>query len=229
MQKQEIFLNEERQERNGKSFLESIEGLNMSESEKKMGHFEIENKYRVDPSIELPFVMLVRSFPEEKTFIHAEGADKYYVKDGNKFCRYRRQEDSSRAELTYKIKPKDAINNIVRVEYNIRVDGTPPEVIDKVLTEIEGYKHSFTIYKRCSIFNFSDAIIVYYSVADITDGKVRGLDHFIEIEVNEEILHNLTEAEARAILDKYEKKLEPIGISPYKRLRKSLWEMYKRD
>ena len=200
----------------------------MSDSEKKMAHFEIENKYRTDPSIELPFVLLVRSFPEEKTFVHAEGADKYYAKDGDRFCRYRRQEDNSRAELTYKQKPKDATNNIIRVEYNIRVDGTPAEVIDKVLTEIEGYKHSFTIYKRCAIFNFQDATIVYYSVADITDGKVRGLDHFIEIEVNEEMLHNLTEAEARSILDKYEKRLEPIGISPYKRLRKSLWEMYKR-
>lgn len=195
---------------------------------KKLSHFEVEHKYRVDSSVEIPFCILARSLPDLKEFIHAEGEDKYYIKDGDRFCRYRKQEDSCRAELTYKIKPKDSPNNIIRVEYNIRVDGTPSEVIDKVLTEIEGYKHNFTIYKRCSIFNFPDVCLVYYTVADITDGRVKGLDYFIEIEVNESLLHNLTETEARSILEKYEKKLEPIGISPYKRLRKSLWEMYKR-
>jgi hypothetical protein len=38
----------------------------------------------------------------------------------------------------------------------------------------------------------------------------------------------LTEDQAWAIIEKYEKILEPVGITAHKRLRRSLWEMYKR-
>jgi hypothetical protein len=38
----------------------------------------------------------------------------------------------------------------------------------------------------------------------------------------------MTEKEAWAVIEKYEKLLEPVGINAYKRLKKSLFEIYKR-
>jgi hypothetical protein len=39
----------------------------------------------------------------------------------------------------------------------------------------------------------------------------------------------MTEEEAWGIIVKYEKVLESVGVSPQKRLRKSLFEMYVRE
>jgi adenylate cyclase class IV len=74
-----------------------------------------------------------------------------------------------------------------------------------------------------------DATLVSYTVADITDGDLRSEDHFVEIEVSEEQIHTMNEGQAWAILTKYEKALEPLGITPQKRLKRSLYEMYKRS
>jgi len=62
----------------------------------------------------------------------------------------------------------------------------------------------------------------------IEDGKTSE-QHLIEIEVDEETIHLLTEDQAWEIIRKYEKILEPTGVTPQKRLRRSLYEMYRKD
>lgn len=147
------------------------------------------------------------------------------------FMRYRRPShglDGDRKELTTKYKQSGSKNNIQREEKNIRVDKVDEETIMKFVSDL-GYKLNFSIWKTCHIYNFNDATLVFYSVYDTTNGKASKMDTFVEIEVNEEKIHNMTEKQAFEIIEKYEKSLETVGLSARSRLRKSLFEMYKRD
>ena len=59
------------------------------------------------------------------------------------------------------------------------------------------------------------------------------LEHHTEFEtkyrVDEDSIHKLTLSEAMDKIRKYEKVLEPLGITHRNRLTKSLYEMYVRD
>lgn len=147
------------------------------------------------------------------------------------FMRYRRPShglDGDRKELTTKYKQSGSKNNIQREEKNIRVDKVDEDTIMKFVADL-GYKLNFSIEKTCHIYNLKDATIVFYSVYDTTDGKVSKVDTFVEIEVDEESISTKTEKEAWAIIEKYETLLAPVGLSARSRLRKSLFEMYKRE
>ena len=79
--------------------------------------------------------------------------------------------------------------------------------------------------KECHVYKFSDATLAYYSV--MTE-KMLSPDYYIEIEVDEETIHNLTEEQAMDVIKKYESILSPIeGISPKSRLKHSLFEIYR--
>lgn len=146
------------------------------------------------------------------------------------FMRFRRPShglDGNRQELTTKYKQEGSKNNIQREEKNIRVDNTDTDTV-KSFTEDIGYKLNFSIWKTCHIYNFDDATLVFYSVYDTTNGKAAKMDNFVEIEVSEEKVSEMTEDQAWGIIEKYEKALEPVGLTAKSRLRKSLFEMYKR-
>lgn len=147
------------------------------------------------------------------------------------FMRYRRPShglDGNRQELTTKYKFSGAKNNVQREEKNIRVDNTAEDTIKAFVTDI-GYRPNFSIWKTCHIYNFEDATLVFYSVYDTTDGKASKMDNFVEIEVSEEKIDAMTEAQAWDIITKYEKALETVGLTARNRLKKSLFEMYKRE
>lgn len=148
------------------------------------------------------------------------------------FMRYRRPShglDGDRKELTTKYKQSGSKNNIQREEKNIRVDKVDEDTIAKFISDL-GYKLNFSIWKTCHIYNFKDATLVFYSVYDTTNGgKSPKVDTFVEIEVDEESISTKTEKEAWAIIEKYEKSLEAVGLSARTRLRKSLFEMYRRE
>ncbi|HXN74915.1 MAG TPA: hypothetical protein VN855_00300 [Candidatus Acidoferrum sp.] len=202
----------------------------MNEEIKSLDHIEFESKYRVEQSILLPFKLIVEKMSTFKEFVYAEGPDEYFIKD-SLFARYRKEANkgpNARAELTIKIKPEGAKNNIIREEYNVRVDSTPRETIVKFLSAL-GFKHNFTVMKSCFIYRMTDATLVFYTVADVTDGSLKGEDHFVEIEVSEELIHAMTESQAWEILTRYEKLLEPLGLNAQRRLKKSLFEMYRKD
>lgn len=199
-------------------------------NDKKLDHIEFESKYRVEPSILMPSKMEIEKLPTFREFVYAEGPDEYFTK-GDQFIRFRKEAHkgpNARAELTMKIKPEGAKNNIIREEFNVRVDSTPKETCHKFIKAL-GFTHNFTVSKSCFIYRMSDATLVYYTVADITDGTIKNEQHFFEIEVSEELIHTMNEKEAWEILVKYEKLLEQYGLKPQCRLRKSLFEMYKRD
>lgn len=146
------------------------------------------------------------------------------------FMRYRRPShglDNNRQELTTKYKRDGSKNNIMREEKNLRVDQTEEQTVKAFVKDI-GYRTNFSIWKTCHIYNFDDATLVFYSVYDTTDGKPSKMDNFLEIEVSEEKVSGMTEDDGWKIIEKYETALLEVGLSPQKRLKKSLFEMYRR-
>lgn len=200
--------------------------------EPKLDHIEFETKYRIDAHLLTEFKKLVESHVAPKSFIYVEGPDYYYVHPDmeDSFGRYRKPShglDNNRCEVTFKIKPKGAKNNIMRKEFNWRVDKTPEETI-KAGFDALGFVFNFSIWKSCHIYKLDDVTLVFYTVYDTTEGRPSKTDNFLEIEVDEEKMKDLTEKDAWEIIEKYEKLLQPLGVSPQKRLRKSLYEMFKR-
>lgn len=190
---------------------------------------EFETKYEVEFSVLSAFKKISRTIPNLKNFLYTEGPDTYYSNPDGTPGRYRVTEfpieKEQFAQWTVKTKPEGAKNNIKRREPNWLVRGTTAEEIDQGALDM-GFKYNFKIWKMCHIYKFADATIVFYTV--IEDGKTSE-KHLIEIEVDEETIHNLTEDQAWEVIRKYEKLLEPTGVNPQKRLRRSLYEMYRKD
>jgi adenylate cyclase class IV len=192
---------------------------------------EFETKYRVEPHMLTEFKKIVGALPGLEKFIYVEGPDYYFTKSDGSFARYRRPShglDNGRSEVTVKVKPEGAKNNIIRKEVNWRVDETPEDAIREGL-RLMGYTPNFSIWKGCHIYNFHDVTLVMYQVFDTTDGKASKTDSFVEIEVSEEKISEMTEDAAWDLISKYEAILSDIGINAQKRLRKSLFEMYRRE
>jgi hypothetical protein len=204
---------------------------------------EFETKYSVEDHLLVEFKQIVESLPDTKSFIYVEGPDFYFThppewfkanqqwdQEGT-FIRYRKPSyglDNGRRQVTWKYKPSESKNNIQREEYNW--DLTEKTLESTVIKQIErsGATFNFSIIKNCHIYKMEDATLVFYTVYDTTDGKPKKADSFMEIEVDEEKIKDMNPEEAFAIIAKYEKVLEPLGINARKRLKKSLFQMFVR-
>jgi len=180
---------------------------------------EIETKYDADKIKMSDFLKIVEGLPIRKKLM-VSSYDDYFTNSKDEFVRYRHHPD--RGELTIKQKMPDAKNNNERIEINIPTSGDNLPAITAFLG-LQGYKHNFGIYKTCNIFWTGKVDLVYYVVYD---KELKELRRFIEIEADEELDWEC-EDEAWAEIIKYEKLLEPIGITPQHRLRKSLFEIFK--
>lgn len=197
--------------------------------ENKIAKFtEFETKYTSDISQLSQFKAIAETLPDFLDFTYCEGPDTYLTKPDGSFGRYRKAKypsDTKYAQWTLKLKPAGAKNNISRLEYNWRVDGTPSqEILDGAVAM--GFSFNFKINKSCHIYRFSECTLVFYSVKEEGVDKE---DYFIEIEITEETVHELTEEQAWDIIRKYEKILEPVGVNAQKRMRRSLFEMYRKE
>lgn len=190
---------------------------------KEIEYLEIEVKFRADEIDRLQFKEIVKSL-NPKEFLYIESTDVYFLKSDTEFLRYRMSADNTkdkRAELAFKKKHSED-NNIIRTEVNLRVDNNKPELV-QTFVEGLGYKKNFLVTKICDIYRMEDAFIVYYSVKEPQDKEYQS---FIEIETLEGKVASTDEA--WEIIRKYEKLLEPLGITPQNRLKKSLFEMFKK-
>lgn len=187
---------------------------------------EFETKYKTDGGNIYKFKEIVEGLDKDYSFLYVQGPDYYFVRDDERFARYRKADNdrSGRAEVTFKIKPSGAKNNIQRKEYNWRVDKTPFTEISEAL-EDQGYKFNFKITKYCHIYKFDDATLVFYSVKDDKEE----LTHFVEIEIDESTIHKMSLESAMEKIRYYEGVLAPLGITHRNRLTKSLFEMYVKD
>lgn len=193
----------------------------------KLGHFkEFETKYCLDGDKVFEFKQLIENINDQYDFLYVQGPDFYYTKPDGSFLRYRKADNdkTGRAELTMKSKSEGSSNNIIRKEINLRVDKNNFNTIQEFASML-GYSFNFKIWKMCHIYKFKDATLVFYTVRD----EKSEMTHFIEIEVDEELIPKITEEEAWNIVRKYEKELSPLGITYRHRLNKSLFEMYVKD
>lgn len=211
---------------------------------KSLAHVEFETKYRVEGQALIGFKQLLDGLTQDKKFLYVEGPDYFFSHPkwwfanmpqwdpSGTFARYREPSyglDNGRRQVTWKYKTKDAKNSIQRIENNMNITtDTSKETVFKQF-ECGGTTFNCSIVKNCHIYKFSDATLVFYTVYDTTDGKSKKPDNFVEIEVEEDSMATITEDEAWAVIVKYEKIMEPLGVSAQKRLRKSLFEMYRRD
>jgi adenylate cyclase class IV len=182
---------------------------------------EIEMKYDADEIKLEDFkkAILENNLPISKHLL-VSSYDAYFTNDKNEFIRYRFTAD--RGELTIKRKTSER-SNIERVEVNISTDGDNLEAVT-AFNELLGYHHNFTIYKTCDIYWTGKVDLVYYVVYD---KEFKELRRFIEIEALESAEWE-SEEEAWKEISKYEKMLEPLGITPKNRLRKSLFEVFSK-
>ena len=186
---------------------------------------EFETKYKTDLSALPIFNRIVSSLPNLESFLYTCGPDVYHSHSNNCIGRYRSTLDGKFAQWTVKRKPDGAKNNVYRFESNWNVAGTPADEVDAGAKQM-GFVFDFKIHKNCFIYKFQDATVVMYWVRE--DGTEKE-DYYIEIEVTEETIHELTEDQAWGVINKYEKLLEPVGISPQKRMKKSLFELYTKQ
>jgi adenylate cyclase class IV len=192
-------------------------------------HTEVECKYRIEETDLFKIKLHMEKIENLVKFTYVDGPDSYYINKDGDFLRYRKPNNSEdgRAELTMKKKMKDAKDNVIRREWNIRVDHTPEETITDMIENL-GFSFNFKIFKVCHIYKYADATLVFYTVADITDSTAKKIDHFVEIEVDEDTIHEKTEEQAWEVIKKYETILAAVGISAQKRMKKSLFELYRK-
>lgn len=201
--------------------------------EKTLAYYEVEVKFRMDEIKLNDWKQLVTDLKDKegfnfKEFKYVDSDDDYYTRPITsdleyEFLRYRFSDDkkNKRAELTTKKKLK-AGNNIFRKEKNLRVDMNDKELVEGFVDDL-GFKFNFKISKYVQIYDFEDATLPWYTVID----KNKNRKTFIEIEVNEKLLHSITESQAWEIIKKYEAALAPLGVTFRHRLNKSLFEMYR--
>lgn len=179
---------------------------------------ELEFKYYAnDIGIE-DFTKLVE--PLSPRWVMVSSYDDYFTNSGDDFIRYRYHD--TMGELTIKRKTTDTNNN-KRVEINLPTQGNNSKAV-AAFVDLLGYKHNFSIFKTCKIAFLEKAVLVYYIVYD---PNLNEKHRFIEVEANEDYNWS-SEQEAWDEVFKYEKMLEPLGITPKNRLRKSLFEIFKK-
>lgn len=182
---------------------------------------EIEYKYKADDVTLDEFTAFCKS-RGEYTFITASGYDYFYAhtKDPTSFARHR--VGPSFNQLTFKRKTTDR-NNYVRTEHNIDLGLNVRPEQTQALCEEFGYKYNTSIFKNVFIYEFLGHTLVYYVVYD---QKLKELGRFIEIEMAEDWAWSSVEA-AVGSLQQIEKEASVLGLCPQKRLRNSLFEMFK--
>lgn len=182
-------------------------------------HFkEIETKYSANSVPMDEFVKLVE--PMAPNWIMVSSYDDYFVNDKDEFIRYRYND--SMGELTVKRKTTDNNNNN-RVEVNVKVDSGSSKSVS-AFVDLLGYEPNFSIFKTCKIGVLDKIVLVYYIVYD---QNMKELQRFIEVEAREDVTWDSEQAAWDEVL-KYEKLLEPLGITPKNRLKKSLFEIFRK-
>lgn len=184
-------------------------------------HFkEIEYKYDADSMEMQKFVDLMETFSIKKKMM-VSSYDDYFTDSSGNFIRYRHHD--GRGELTIKRKLNDKNNN-ERLEVNVPTSGDNLKTVS-AFVDLLGYKHNFGIFKTCKIYWVDRVVLVYYVVYD---SNLKELRRFVEIEADEDLQWE-SEQHAWDEIAKYEKLLEPLGITPKNRLRKSLFEIFRKQ
>jgi adenylate cyclase class IV len=180
---------------------------------------ELETKYSADNVKLEDFVSISSQFVIKKKLM-VSSYDDYFTDATGNFIRYRHRDGYG--ELTIKRKTSDKNNNN-RVEVNVPTSGDNLKTI-AAFVDLLGYTYNFGIWKTAQIYWIDKVVLAYYVVYD---KDLKELRRFVEIEADEELQWD-TEEQAWDEIAKYEKLLEPLGITPKNRLKKSLFEIFRK-
>lgn len=192
---------------------------------------ELELKYLAD-KVSLDDFHRFAKKQKPKRFLKVASYDTYYApikkfkklsKKAVKFVRYRQ---GSNPELTIKVK-MNRYNNNSRVEVDLPISNKKAtKYLVANFVKWLGFEENFEIYKECYIYFYNTIDIVYYIVKDRKGGKE--LARFMEIERRKDVKCDDPNEAWRGIED-MEKKFAVFGISAQNRLKKSMWETFKKD
>lgn len=182
---------------------------------------ELEFKYLADEIKLSEFIKFAESMKPTKK-VEISSWDIYYSGPGMSFD-FIRFRNGPTPEMTIKIKTEDKNNNN-RFELNIPLSTKITEYLMKKLTGLLGFKENFRIYKHCDIYWYDKVDIVYYI---IYNQDMKEIGRRIEVEARQDYPFVSME-EASAEIKSLEQKLFTIGLTSKNRMRKSLWEQFKK-
>jgi adenylate cyclase class IV len=184
---------------------------------------EIEFKYLSNGVDEVSLgKFLSKNIKTEFKYIRVDGRDVFFGKKNSEFFRYRTSTDGlSQLTLKRKLCKK---NNFIRIENNLDLIGHHTDAYILDFCRNLGFEYNMTLHKKAHIYKSKKYTIVYYKVYNQDDPNI---GHFIEIEMAEDYPWR-NQVEAYIELCRIEKKFKKLGLGPKTRVKKSLWEIYKK-
>lgn len=156
--------------------------------------------------------------------VEGAGWDCYYSGEGLPFEFIRLRQSPDFAELTVKIKNTDK-NNQNRFELDLPLLPSKASnwLIEKFVGLL-GFKENFRVFKYFDIYWTEKVDIVYYTIynKDMVETGRR-----VEIEARKDYKFASAD-EALAEVKAMEQLMSEIGITPQKRMKKSMWEQFRK-
>lgn len=154
--------------------------------------------------------------------VEGSGWDYYYSGEGLpfEFIRFR---FGGIAELTIKIKSEDKNNNN-RFELDLPLAPNVSQWLVAKFVSLFGFKENFRVYKYFDIYWFEKVDIVYYT---IYNKSMTEIGRRVEIEARKDYPFKSAE-EALNEVKAMEQLMSEIGITPQKRMKKSMWEQFRK-
>lgn len=193
----------------------------MSTEEFNIELTELEFKYDASDIKLSKFQEFARSLNPTKT-VEGTGWDYYYSGEGMPF-EFMRLRKGGICELTIKIKSNDKNNNN-RFELDLPLALEVPNWLVEKFVGLFGFKENFRVFKYFDIYWTEKVDIVYYTIynKDMVEVGRR-----VEIEARKDYKFQ-SEEEAVTEVKAMEQRMSEIGITPQKRMKKSMWEQFRK-
>lgn len=195
----------------------------MSTEEFNIELTELEFKYSADDIKLSDFTAFAESMIPERR-LEVASWDYYYSAPANLPFEFMRFRNGPSPELTIKMKTEGKNNNN-RFELDLPLSTKVADWMIKKFVDLLGFKENFRVYKYCDIYWFQNLDIVYYIIYDV---NMKELGRRIEIEARKDYPFKSSE-EALQEVKGMEMTMAAIGITPQKRMKKSMWENFRKD
>jgi adenylate cyclase class IV len=182
---------------------------------------ELEFKYDAADIKRTKFVEFAQANNPVKR-VEVSGWDYYYSGSGLpfEFIRFR---EGGVAELTIKMKNEEKNNNS-RFELDLPLSSKVALWMVEKFVGLFGFKENFRVFKYCDIYWYEKVDIVFYIIYNKDMNEV---GRRVEIEARKDYPFKSAE-EGTAEVKAMEAKMADIGITPQMRLRKSMWEQFRK-
>ena len=182
---------------------------------------ELEFKYDAADIKRTKFVEFAQANNPVKR-VEVSGWDYYYGGSGLpfEFIRFR---EGGLAELTIKMKNEEKNNNS-RFELDLPLSSKVALWMVEKFVGLFGFKENFRVFKYCDIYWYEKIDIVFYIIYNKDMNEV---GRRVEIEARKDYPFKSAD-EGVAEVKAMEAKMADIGITPQMRLRKSMWEQFRK-